>query len=162
MFDETNLKSAHKQAIIVSVAFFFSLIVYTGLAEFFLASLRIEIEPSVLTILNAIFILLSMAEAGLMMFLKNRILEGKTKISMGMESETGEWQFIQRLRSAHIITYALSEAIALQGLIIYILGKTKTAFYAFLGICVFMMIVNFPRYDDWKSRLEDFLSDMGQ
>jgi hypothetical protein len=164
MFDETNLKNAQKGALIISFAFIFSLVIYAGLAEFFLG----DIDPgkgfSDLSFLRYILMAVAAIEVILMVIIKNFILSGKAKFLQqpgpGKDSPgPNEGEFINRLRSAHIITYALCESIAIYGLILFMLGKDKTEFYAFLGVSLFLMLVHFPKYDDWKSRLEDFLSD---
>jgi hypothetical protein len=164
MFDETNLRNAQKVALIISFAFIFTLVIYAGLAEFFLGDLDLGKGSSDLSILRYIFMAVAAIEVFMMVIIKNRILSGETKIIQqpGPEKDTSkpnEGEFINRLRSAHIITYALCESIAIYGLILFMLGKDKTEFYAFLGVALFLMLVHFPKYEDWKSRLEDFLSD---
>jgi hypothetical protein len=164
MFDETNLRNAQKGAIIISFAFIFSLVIYAGLVEFFLGDLNLGTGSSVSRYLRYILMAAAAVEVILMVIIKNRILSGETKFiqqpgSKKDSSEPNEGEFINRLRSAHIITYTLCESIAIYGLILFILGKDKTEFYAFLGVSLFLMLVHFPKYDDWKSRLEDFLSD---
>jgi hypothetical protein len=164
MFDETNLRNAQKGALIISFAFIFSLVIYAGLAEFFLGDLDPGKGFSGLSFLRYILMAAAAVEVVLMVIIKNRILSGEFKFMQQPGSEKDspgpdEAEFINRLRSAHIITYALCESIAIYGLILFMLGKDKTEFYAFLGISLFLMLVHFPKYDDWKSRLEDFLGD---
>jgi hypothetical protein len=164
MFDETNLKNAQKVALVISFAFIFTLVIYAGLAEFLLGDLDLGKGSSDLSILRYILMAIAAIEVFMMVIIKNRILSGETKLIQqpGLEqdpSKPNEGEFINRLRSAHIVTYALCESIAIYGLILFILEKNKTEFYAFLGVALFLMLVHFPKYDDWKSRLEDYLSD---
>lgn len=165
MFDDTNLKNAQKTALIISFAFIFSLGIYVGLAEFVLGDLDLGMGSTNLSFLRYVFMAFAVVEVVLMMIIKNRILSGKTKFVQQPDlekdsSKPDEGEFINRLRTAHIITFAFCESIAIYGLILFILEKNKTIFYAFLGVSLFMMLVHFPKYDDWKSRLEDFLSDL--
>lgn len=157
MFDDTKLRKAHMQSKIIAFAFFFTLLVYAGLGEFFLADLDIGIDSSVHGILRYIFMAVAAVEIVAMVILRNRILSAES-IAV---PQTGakEEVFLQRLRSAHIIACALCESIAIYGLVLLMLGKDKTEFYAFLGVAFFMMMVNFPKFEDWKSRLEDFLNN---
>lgn len=165
MFDETNLRNAQKGALLISFAFIFSLVIYAGLAEFFLGDLDPGKGSTNLSFLRYVFMAFAAVEVVLMLIIKNRILSGETKFiqqpNLGKDSsKPDEGEFINRLRSAHIITFALCESIAIYGLVLFILGKDRTEFYAFLGVSLFLMLVHFPKYDDWKSRLEDFLSDL--
>jgi hypothetical protein len=164
MFDDTNLRNTQKTALIISFAFIFSLVIYAALVEFFLGDLNLDAGSSDLSYLRYIFMAAAAVEVVLMVIIKNRILSGETKFNQQPDSGKDspgpdEGEFINRLRSAHIITYALCESIAVYGLILFILEKDRTEFYAFLGVSLFLMLVHFPKYDDWKSRLEDFLSD---
>lgn len=164
MFDETNLRNAQKGALIISFAFIFTLVIYAGLAEFFLGDLDLGKGFSGLSFLRYILMAVAAVEVVLMVVIKNLILSGKANFMQkpGLEKDSSkpdEGEFINRLRSAHIITYALCESIAIYGLILFMLGKNKTEFYAFLGVSLFLMLVHFPKYDDWKSRLKDFLGD---
>jgi hypothetical protein len=165
MFDETNLRNTQKGALLISFAFIFSLVIYAGLVEFLLGDLDPGKGPLGLGFLRYILMAVAAVEVILMVIVKNRILSGETKFIQqpGLKKDspgTNEEEFITRLRSAHIVTYALCESIAIYGLVLFFLEKERTEFYAFLGVSFFLMLVHFPKYDDWKSRLEDFLSDI--
>jgi hypothetical protein len=176
MFDDTNLRSAHKTALIIAYGMMFTLVVYALLVEFFLKDIDLFAgsEFSQFDILRYILIAVGGIEIIMMVIIRNRILSGKTSLvpktspprgealSPGMDEnpQAGkEAEFIQRLQSSHIITYALCNSIGIYGLLLFLLGKDKTGFYAFLGSAFFLMMVHFPRYEEWKSRLEDFLND---
>jgi hypothetical protein len=164
MFDDTNLRNAQKGALIISFAFIFSLVIYAGAAEFLLGDLNLDTGSPDLGFLKYILMGIAAVEIVMMLIIKNRILSGETPFLQppGSKKDSpgpNETQFINRLRTAHIITYALCESIAIYGLILFILEKDKAVFYAFLGVSLFLMLVHFPKYDDWKTRLENFLSD---
>jgi hypothetical protein len=164
MFDDTNLRNAQKGALIISFAFIFSLVIYAALVEFFLGDLNLGTGSPGLGYLKYILMAIAAVEVVMMLIIKNRILPGEAPFLQESGSKKDspgpdEAQFINRLRTAHIITYALCESIAIYGLILFILEKDKTIFYAFLGVSLFLMLIHFPKYDDWKSRLENFLSE---
>jgi F0F1-type ATP synthase membrane subunit c/vacuolar-type H+-ATPase subunit K len=159
--DDTNLRAAHKRAVIIAAAIMGSLFIYAGVAEFFLKDLSVG-ELSVYSYLRYLLVAVAAVVVIAMVFLKNIILSGKMKLNTGSKTfseETKENEFIQRLFTSFLITFALCESIAFFGFILFIVGKNKTEFYAFLGVAFFLMMVNFPKYEDWKSRLEDFLGD---
>ena len=172
MIEETNVRNAQKTALIISFSFIFTLGIYAGIAEFVLGDSNPISVPSYT---RFIFMAIAAVEVILMVIIKNRIISGENKFPshpapLSIERteqpdskidspEEKEREFINRLRTAHIVTYALCESIAIYGLVLFILQKDKTEFYAFLGVALFLMLVHFPKYDDWKSRLEDFLSD---
>jgi hypothetical protein len=176
MFDDTNLKSAHKTAVVIAYAMMFSLVVYALLVEFFLKDIDLVTggEFEQYNLLRIILIVVAAMEVIMMVIIKNRILSGQTSLPPKTSPSHGEAsspdldknhkaakesEFIQRLNSSHIITYALSNSIGIYGLVLFLLGKDKPGFYAFLGTSFFLMMVHFPRYEEWKSRWEDFLSD---
>jgi hypothetical protein len=177
MFDETNLRKNHQQMLIISFAMIFSLGIYAGLAEFFLGDIEIfpEGEFTEYSTFRYMIMALSAVIVIVMVIIRNRILAGKIQIPSQLSQSSAEpaqqsdmkkdspetkvMEFIGRLRLAHIVTYALCESIGIFGLLLFMLGKDKTEFYAFLGVSLFLMLVHFPKYDDWKSRLEDFLGD---
>jgi len=164
MFDDTNLRNAQKGALIISFVFIFSLVIYAGVAEFFLGDLNLDTGSSDFGFLKYILMAFAAVEVVMMPIIKNHILSGETPFLQPPDSKKDspgpdEAQFINRLRTAHIITYALCESIAIYGLMLFFLEKDKTVFYAFLGVSLFLMLVHFPKYDDWKSRLENFLSE---
>ncbi len=167
MFDETNLKSAQKGALITSISIIVSLVIYALLVEFYLGKILPGEKISLYGTLRYVLMAVAAVEVILVVILRNLILSGKIKSKDGLQQPGGqeespadrEEEFIRRLRLAHIVTYALCDAIAIFGLLLFILGKDKTEFYAFLGIAFFLMMVNFPKYDDWKGRLENYLSN---
>jgi len=177
MFDETNLRKNHQQMLIISFAMIFSLVIYAGLAEFFLGDIEMfpDGEFSQYSTFRYMIMAISVVIIILMIIIRNRILAGKIQIPSQLSQssaepaqqsdvkkdspETKEKEVIMRLRLAHIVTYALCESIGVFGLLLFMFGKDKTEFYAFLGVSLFLMLVHFPKYDDWKSRLEDFLSE---
>lgn len=169
MFDETNLREAHKIALSLFFIMIFMLVIYVALVEFSMSDSNLDPESAVNPLFRYIIKALAAVEVILIMIIKKPILSGKIKFPAppspeqpGIKKnspEDKEREFITRLHVAHIIPYALCELIALHGLLLYIWEKDKTEFYAFLGVSLFLMLVHFPKYEDWKSRLEDYLSE---
>lgn len=61
-----------------------------------------------------------------------------------------EPQPLQRLQTAAIITFALSEVPAVLGLVLFILGGSATDFYLFLLISLFSFSLTFPKFSQWE------------
>jgi F0F1-type ATP synthase membrane subunit c/vacuolar-type H+-ATPase subunit K len=57
---------------------------------------------------------------------------------------------IQRLVTAAVASYALSEAPAIFGLIVFFLGRVVEDFYVFMLISLFFFSYYFPKYSQWE------------
>ena len=57
---------------------------------------------------------------------------------------------VQRLVSFTIISLALSEAVAIYGLVIFLINGSSLDFYLFLALSFVFIIVHFPRYSQWE------------
>jgi len=55
-----------------------------------------------------------------------------------------------RLATAAIVTYALCEAPAIFGLVLFFLGRDSSDFHVFLLISLFFFAVHFPRFGQWE------------
>lgn len=164
VIDERKLKKSHKTAAIIAVAMMFTLLIYGLLGELFLK--KIFPEPlSSYSILLLVLIVIAAVEIVMIIVSRNIILSGKFNLtgenqeSANDNSHVQEDSFIRRLYSSFIVAYAICETIAIYGLILYVTGKDPSVFYGFLGAALFLMIVQFPKYEEWENRLKDFLSD---
>jgi hypothetical protein len=164
MFDDTRLRKTHKKAVIIAAAMMITPLIYVGLAEFLLRDTFPSISFPFYGKLRYFIIAAAAIEIIVMSIVKNLIISGEIKIDKVQfhrkkeeKTETGEEEFIRRLFRAFFVSYSVWDSIAFFGLILFILGKNSTELYAFVGAAIFMMMVHFPRYDDWESRLKDFL-----
>jgi hypothetical protein len=60
---------------------------------------------------------------------------------------------VQQLIQAAIITFALSEAVAILGLVLFLLAGHAMYFYTFMFLSLFYFWLFFPKYQDWEDRL---------
>ncbi|NIM11483.1 MAG: hypothetical protein GTO45_16305 [Candidatus Aminicenantes bacterium] len=170
MFDDSNLRNRHKKAVITAAAIMITPLIYVVVAELFL--INIEFGDMVFPLYRKLRYFLWAAAAIdviVMSIVKNLIISGEIKINTSKAQFHGkiddqskrdpENEFIQRLYRALVISFACWEAIAMIGFLLFLLGKDRTEFYAFIGISLFLMLVHFPKYDDWEGRLKDFLSE---
>jgi len=58
--------------------------------------------------------------------------------------------YLWRLLLISIISYALCEAVAIEGLGAYIIGGNKTEFYLIWGMALLLLMFYFPRYSQWE------------
>jgi hypothetical protein len=170
MFEDNNLRKIHKKAVITAAAIMITPLIYVVTAELFL--IKIEFGDMVFPLYGKLRYFLWAAAAIdviAMSIVKNLIISGEIKINTGKAQFHGktddqtqgdpENEFIQRLYRAAVISFASWEAIAMIGFILFLLGKDRTEFYAFIGVSLFLMLVHFPGYDDWEGRVKDFLSE---
>jgi hypothetical protein len=172
MIDDRFLRLAHKRAFIIAVAMMIIPFIYVIAGELVLKDLAVD--DSFLYVharLRYILIAIAAAEIIAVSIIKPMIVSGKIKTGSikssvpGVREEidknspkSGEAEFVRRLFLGFLISYAIWSTIATYGLILFILGKDTTEFYAFIGVSLFLMLVHFPKYDDWESRLKDLLT----
>jgi hypothetical protein len=64
--------------------------------------------------------------------------------------QEGEDVLAIRLRTATFLSYAMSEAPAVFGLVLFFLAGLNTAFYALWFVSLLSMLVQFPRLRSWE------------
>ncbi len=60
---------------------------------------------------------------------------------------------VGQLMTAAIMTFSLCEAVALLGLILFLLAGNAMDFYTFMFLSLFYFWFFFPKYQDWEERL---------
>lgn len=58
-----------------------------------------------------------------------------------------------RLPAASIITFALSEAVGVYGLVLFLLTGNANDFFIFMAISLFYFFIFYPKYADWERLL---------
>jgi hypothetical protein len=58
---------------------------------------------------------------------------------------------IQQLAVSSIITFALCEAVAIYGLVLFFIAGNSADFYIFMMLLLIYFAVYFPRYSQWES-----------
>jgi hypothetical protein len=67
------------------------------------------------------------------------------------EGDLKKEEIVGRLLNLSLIIYALSESIAIYGLILFLLAGNSLNFYIFLMLCLVCLGIYFPRYGQWES-----------
>lgn len=62
---------------------------------------------------------------------------------------------VQQLIQAAIVTYALSEAVAVLGLVLFLLGGNALDFYTFMFLSLFYFWFFFPKYSHWEKVMQE-------
>jgi hypothetical protein len=163
--DERKLRKSHKKAVTKALFIMAGLLVYGVLGEYVLKNAFEEPVYFYSDLLVALTVL-SAIEIVMIVVARNFILSGKFRLSTTAEEEDAEPttdqkenDFIKRLYTSFLTAYIISESIAFYGLFLYVIGKDQSVFYGFLGAALFLMFVQFPKFEDWESRLKEFLSD---
>jgi F0F1-type ATP synthase membrane subunit c/vacuolar-type H+-ATPase subunit K len=65
---------------------------------------------------------------------------------------------VNRLAPGAIITFALSEAVAIYGLVLFFLNGNSTDFFIFMALSLFYFYLFYPRYQEWEALLIQELS----
>lgn len=60
---------------------------------------------------------------------------------------------LERLFQAAVVTFALSEAVAIFGLVLFLLTGNSLDFYLFMFLSLFYFWFFYPKYQDWEVRL---------
>jgi hypothetical protein len=61
---------------------------------------------------------------------------------------------VKYLPQAAVITFALCEAVALLGLVLFLLQGHPLDFYVFMLLSLFYFWLFFPKYQDWEARVQ--------
>lgn len=151
-FDDSKLRKQQRLAALAAYAMMALPVAFVLASETLFKNPAAEVTSPVYSTLRYVFIGLAVVEVILMTILKGRILANAQE-----DADAGEAVFTRRLFSAFILSYAAWIFIAAYGFVLYLLGGDKNELYAFVGVALVMMMVNYPKYEDWESRLKDYL-----
>ena len=95
-------------------------------------------------------VLAGMAGLGLVVvsIVRPKIIAGQVAAS---SPGAGERTLVQRLLSATIVTLAVCQAIAIYGLVLFLLGGQRADFYGFAAGALLGFAVYFPRLSQWEA-----------
>lgn len=149
-----ELKKTYRLAVFIGIAMIGSIFVYAGLVE----AIRVGyipwkspiLTPDKAKILKYILLGIPLMEFFLIKFIRQAILQEKQETKLEKPSA-----LFQRLVSASIITYALCEAVAILGLVLFILTGNYLDFYIFLVISLIYIAIYFPRYSHWEEWIKN-------
>ena len=161
-YDEVKLKNTHNKAKTIAIVMMAFPIVIALIGETIFKKIIPDFPPSIYNTIQYVIIGVTAVIIVLMIVFRHRILAGAMSAvpldqADKSKSLSEEDQFLQRLLSSFLITFALCCSVAINGLVLYMLGKDGSVFYGFIGASFFLMLVQFPKYDDWETRLKHFL-----
>jgi F0F1-type ATP synthase membrane subunit c/vacuolar-type H+-ATPase subunit K len=154
-----KLRAAYRVSVIIGLAFMASLLVYTIIVGLFesgsialsdtpaLSDSGLEFLKYALLGVTAInFIIIRFVNARLLNDKggQDQVVDTRPRPAAGAEAEFG------RLTTASVIIYALCEAPAIFGLVLYFMGRNSADFYLFLMVSLFYFATNFPRFSQWE------------
>jgi F0F1-type ATP synthase membrane subunit c/vacuolar-type H+-ATPase subunit K len=141
--DDAKLKIQYLKANFIGLAMIGSVFLYAGVVEVlkrtmapFVGFATTMIPAQVLT-LKYVFVALGIGDFFLIKFMQ-KILGARS---------------VAQLMSAAIVTFALSEAVAIFGLVLFLLAGQATDFYTFMFLSLFYFWFFFPKYKDWEAQL---------
>ena len=149
-----RLRAAYRVSVIIGLAMMASLLVYTVIVGVFEKGGRPSgteaFSGSELEIVKFCLMGVSVIIFFLIRFLSARILAVEEGPGGRSRPTSGALPDIQRLTTASVVTYALCEAPAILGLVLFFLGGQASDFHLFLLVSLFFFAVHFPRFSNWE------------
>lgn len=149
-----KLRAAYRVAVIIGLAMMASLLVYTVIVGVFEKDGRgPALSDRALEMMKFALVAISVVLFFLIRFLNARILTaggergGRRDARQLPDVAPAD---IQRLTTAAVVTYALCEAPAILGLVLFFLGGQASDFHLFLLISLFYFAVHFPKFSQWE------------
>ncbi len=151
------LRKAYRTTAITGLVMMGSLLIYTSLVEMAAqGTIPVAGGPIMgLEQLNTLKYALLLVSA-LLYFIVNTahnaiLTSGRPASGRQAADPQAELDFaIRRLTTAAVVTFALCEAPAIFGLVLFFLGRNTTDFYLFMFISLFFFSVKFPKYSLWE------------
>jgi hypothetical protein len=141
---------------IITAGMFGSLVVYAVLCYILAGMPSVPVSDAPVELIRYVFILLSALALVLAYFLRKTMLSGRSAQPSG-QSEAGTAFFGQYV-TAVIVSEAISESIAIFGLILLFLGAGLPTAYAFIAVSALSMFIFRPDRDE----LEQFADRIRQ
>lgn len=137
-------KKVYQQTSLICMIILCSSFAFIGIVEFFKnRPLNIQLDQDAIQFFKYVFYGLVFAEIIALQVLRYAMLD----------KASGSTPNIQKLQIVAIITAALSESIAVYGLVMFLIIGSYQEFYVFLIIAVILQIYYFPKYSYWQTWL---------
>jgi F0F1-type ATP synthase membrane subunit c/vacuolar-type H+-ATPase subunit K len=138
----TTLKARYLVVNFIGLAMIAAVFVYAGVVEVIKWKLApfagfAGLEPHTAAQIKYIFLALAAAHFGVIKAV-GKILPSRS---------------VENLSTTAVITLALCEAVALLGLVLFLLAGQAMDFYIFMVISLGFFTLFFPKYDQWEERL---------
>jgi hypothetical protein len=140
--DDQQLKIRYLRTNFIGLALIGSVFLCAGVVEILKRTMApfagfATIPPAQVLTLKYIFVAMAIGDFFLIKFVQ-KILGARS---------------VQQLIQAAIFTFALSEAVAILGLVLFLLAGRAMDFYTFMFLSLFYFWLFFPKYQDWEDRL---------
>jgi hypothetical protein len=140
--DDQQLKMRYLTVNFIGLALIGSVFIYAVVVEVLKRALApfpgfTTLTPAQVQMLKYIFVALAIATFFIIKFIQ-KILGARS---------------IEQLVQAAIITFILSESIAVFGLVLFLLAGKRLDFYLFMFLSLFYFWFFFPKYQDWEAQL---------
>jgi len=154
-----DLRKAYRVAVIIGLALMATLLIYASIvgildrdpslirnAPVLPGSQAEIIKFALIAVTVVIFFVIRFVNASLLKVNEEagNLPDRRSRQAAGATSEFG------RLTTAAVITYALCEAPAIFGLVLFLLGRSSSDFHLFLLISLFYFAVHFPKFSQWE------------
>lgn len=140
--DDQQLKMRYLTVNFIGLALIGSVFIYAVVVEVLKRVLApfpgfTTLTPAQVQMLKYLFVALAIANFFLIKFIQ-KILGSRS---------------VQQLVQAAIITFALSESVAVFGLVLFLLAGNAMNFYLFMFLSLFYFWFFFPKYQNWEAQL---------
>ena len=138
----TTLKARYLAVNFIGLAMIAAVFVYAGVVELIKWQLApfagfAKLDPRTAGLLKYGFLALAAAQYGIIKVVQ-KILPTRS---------------VENLSVTAIITFALCEAVAVLGLVLFLLAGNSLDFYIFMVISLGFFTLFFPKYDQWEQRM---------
>jgi hypothetical protein len=134
----------HRIAVVIHCAIAASLLAYIGVVEFLLWGDPLRGDTAAPGAVRYTCFAAALSLAVAVNLIRGILLQGKS----GEDARVR----LQRLQRASIFTTALCEVPAVLGLVLLVIGGSRTDFYALLALSAVMLAAYFPRLSPWQER----------
>jgi F0F1-type ATP synthase membrane subunit c/vacuolar-type H+-ATPase subunit K len=140
--DDQKLKIQYLKTNFIGLGLIASVFLYAGVVEVLKRTMApfagiARLAPAQVITIKYLFVALAIGNFFLIKFMQ-KILGARSA---------------QQLMVAAIVTFALSEAVAILGLVLFLLAGQTLDFYTFMFLSLFYFWFFFPRYQDWEDHL---------
>jgi hypothetical protein len=138
----TTLKARYLAVNFIGLAMIAAVFVYAGVVELIKWKLApfagfAKLEPQTAAHLKYVFLALAAVQFGVIKAVQ-KILPARS---------------VDNLSTTAVITFALCEAVAILGLVLFLLAGQGLDFYIFMVISLGLFTLFFPKYDQWEQRI---------
>jgi len=138
----TTLKARYLAVNFIGLAMIAAVFVYAGVVELIKWQLApfagfAKLDPRTVGLLKYAFLALAAAQFGIIKVVQ-KILPTRSA---------------DNLSQAAVITFALCEAVAVLGLVLFLLAGNSLDFYIFMMISLGFFYLFFPKYEHWEQRM---------